>query len=85
MSEGAHPFVDNGEGFPTSESVSAALEMFNLGALAEVQVSFRGHPGSMVELITHCKIDRLTENWPNGFVAQVIGSAAQAGENSGRS
>lgn len=80
MPETNHPFVDSGNGFPTPESVRTALGMFSLDQLADKPVQYRGHQGSMVDLITHCRIARLTENWPNGFITQVIGSASQAAQ-----
>jgi hypothetical protein len=78
MAEIDPPFIDNGEGYPTPESVHVALGMFSMGALAEVPVSYGGHRGSMTELITRCRIERLTENWPKGFIGQVVGAASQA-------
>lgn len=82
MSKANHPFVDNGEGFPTSDSARSALSMFNLDRLADIPVSYKGQEGSMVELLTCCRIERLTENWPKDFIAHVIGSASQAGQQS---
>lgn len=82
MPENKPPFVDNGEGFPTPDSVRAALGMFSLGRLADMPVSYMDHQGSMVDLITRCRIERLTENWPKSFIAQVIGAASQAGQQS---
>lgn len=76
------PFVDNGEGYPTSNSVREALDMFDLGALADVPVHFRGQDGTMVDLVTQCRINRLVEDWPKGFIGQVVGGAAQAGQQS---
>jgi hypothetical protein len=80
MTEVAYPFVDDGEGYPTEDSVREALDMFRLGPLADVQVAFRGQDGSMTELITQCRIERLVEDWPRGFVGQVVGIASQAGQ-----
>jgi hypothetical protein len=74
------PFIDNGEGFPTPDSVRSALNMYQLGALADTTASFRGEADSMVGLIARCRIEDLTKNWPKGFIAQVIGVAAQAGQ-----
>ena len=78
--ETEHPFIDNGEGFPTPDSVRDALRMFSMDRLADIPANYMGQEGSMVELITRCRIERLTENWPKDFIAQVIGSAAQAGQ-----
>jgi len=78
---GQHPFLNvNGgsEGFPTPDSVLTALEMFNLGALADVPVEYADQKGTMVELITQCRIEHLTRNWPKGFIGQVMGIAAQS-------
>jgi len=80
MTEVSHPFVDNGEGFPTSGSVRQALGMFSLGALADTPVRFRGQQGPLVDLISQCRIDNLTQNWPKDFIAQVVGAASQAGQ-----
>lgn len=79
MTEAGHPFIDNGEGFPTPDSVRQALGMFSLDRLADIPVNYRGQEGSMIDLIAKCRIDRLTENWPKDFIAQVVGSASQAG------
>lgn len=78
-----HPFVDAGEGFPTIDSVRMALGMFQLDTLADITVEFRGQPGSMVELIAKCRIERLVDNWPKDFIGQVIGAASQAAQESG--
>lgn len=78
-----HPFVDNGEGFPTPDSVRAALGMFSLDRLADIPVSYMDKKGSMVDLITRCRIERLTENWPKGFIAQVIGAASADQQSTG--
>jgi hypothetical protein len=80
MAEVGHPFIDNGEGFPTPDSVRQALGMFSLSPLADIAVNFRGQEGSMVDLVAQCQIGHLTENWPKGFIAQVIGAASQAGQ-----
>jgi hypothetical protein len=74
------PFVDNGQGYPTPESARAALDLFKMGRLADVPVNFRGHEGSVVDLVARCRIERLTENWPQGFVGQVVGIATQAAQ-----
>jgi hypothetical protein len=81
MTKADIPFDDNGEGFPTPDSVRTALSQFNLDRLSEVEVSYMGQEGSMVDLISRCQIDRLTQNWPKDFIAQVVGAAAQAGKN----
>lgn len=80
MSYPEHPFVDSGEGFPTAESVREALIVCKLGALADVQVNYRGKSGSMVDLLTQCRIEHLLDNWPMGFASEVYGSAAQAAQ-----
>jgi hypothetical protein len=85
MPEAKHPFIDDGNGFPTPDSVRTALDLFKLDRLADVPISFRGEDGSMVDLVSHCRIEHLTENWPKGFIGQVIGIASQAGQqNLGR-
>jgi hypothetical protein len=76
------PFIDNGEGLPTSDSVVEALGMFGLDRLADLPVRYGEHAGTMVDLIARCRIERLTQNWPKGFITQVIGTATQAGEES---
>lgn len=81
--EAEPPFVDSGEGFPTGKSVRQALGMFSLDRLADIPVSYMGQEGSMVDLISRCRIERLVENWPKGFIAQVVGAASQAGQQSG--
>lgn len=80
MLETGHPFVDNGNGFPTPESVSTALNICRLGALADRSVTFRGEEGTMVDLIVKCRIEHLTENWPRSFIGRIVGIAAQAGQ-----
>lgn len=75
-----HPFIDNGEGFPTADSIREVLGMFSLDRLTDIPVSYNGREGTMVDLIAHCRIERLTENWPKGFISQVIGVASQAGQ-----
>lgn len=74
------PFVDSGQGYPTPASARAALDMFKMGRLADVPVSSRGSEGTMVDLITRCRIERLTEDWPQGFIGQVVGIATQAAQ-----
>ena len=78
MVETKPPFVDNGSGFPEPDSVKQALNMYNLDKLANLTVSYRGQEGSMVDLIARCRIEHLTQDWPRGFIAQVIGAAAEA-------
>jgi hypothetical protein len=78
---GEPPFVDDGEGFPTKDSVRAALNMCKLGVLADKQVEFRGQQGSMIDVIGQCRIERLTENWPAQFMGTVIGAASQASQS----
>ena len=80
MAETNHPFEDNGEGFPTADSVYKALGMFSMESLADTRINYRGQEGTMVGLITQCQIERLVENWPGGFIAQVVGAATQAGQ-----
>lgn len=75
-----HPFIDNGEGFPTPDSVRTALGMFSLDELADIPIRFKGEEGSMIDLVAQCQIEHLTRNWPKGFIAQVIGSATQAAQ-----
>lgn len=74
------PFVDSGNGLPTPDSVRQALTMFGLDRLADINVRYADHEGSMTDLIARCRIERLTQNWPKGFIAQVIGSASEAGQ-----
>ena len=78
--EGKHPFIDNGKGFPTGESVRKALDDYKLGVLADTAITFRGEKGSVADLIAQCKIEHLTQDWPKGFISKVIGAAAQAGQ-----
>ena len=78
--EAKHPFIDNGLGYPTQESVRDALGAVSMGALADVPVQFRGEKGSMVDVIAKCPIEHLVDGWPKNFVARVIGVATQAAQ-----
>jgi hypothetical protein len=74
------PFVEDKSraGMPTVDSVRDVMGTLNLGSLVDTQVSFMGQEGPMSVLISKCRIERLKEDWPKGFIAQVIGAAAQA-------
>lgn len=85
MPETDPPFIDNGEGFPTPDSVREALGMFRLDSLSDITVrSHTGEEGTMVDLITDCRIKRLVENWPKDFIAHVMGAASQASQEPGK-
>lgn len=77
------PFIDDGKGFPTPDSARQAFNMFSLDRIADIQGSYMGQRSSMVELVTRCRIERLVENWPKAFIAQVMGAASQAGQEQG--
>jgi hypothetical protein len=83
IGENIPPFVDKGDGFPTPESVQEALEMFNLGVLAEVRINHMGQEGTTVELISQCRIKHLVSNWPKDFIAQVSVAVKLANQKSG--
>lgn len=83
MAEIKPPFIDNGEGLPTTDSVHRALEATQLSALADVEVSYGDpeggkHTGTVVDLVGRCRIEHLVTDWPRGFMAHVIGAATQA-------
>lgn len=77
------PFDDDGNGYPTPESVREALALFKMDNLAGVPVSFRGEEGTVQELISRCRIEHLTQNWPKGFIGQVVGIVSQQAERKG--
>ena len=75
------PFVDNGSGYPTLESANRALEMFAPSSVMDLNISFRGEQGNVPELITKCKIEDLTKDWPKGFMRNLVALVAEAGKS----
>jgi hypothetical protein len=75
------PFVDNGSGYPTLESVNNALDVFGLSSVKDVDTSFRGEEGNVPELITKCKIEHLTKDWPKMFMSYLVAIVSEEGKS----
>lgn len=78
-----HGLIDNGEGFPTEDSIRQVLNGFNMGSLSDIPASFRGETGSITELIGRCRIEHLVTDWPRGFIGMVVGIATEAASGGG--
>jgi hypothetical protein len=73
------PFVADDNGYPTEESVRAALQVCRIDVLADLDAVYADKRDKLVPLIAqNCLVEHLSRNWPKGFIGAAMGAVQEA-------